>query len=92
MQEAHAAVFGMTQSNANKWIHLLLMVLNQTLVTLGDAPARHLEALRLRLSELAVPEGDSPLFITTEQSGQSFARKTQMNRKCIIAARKSAIL
>lgn len=92
IQEAHAALFGMTQSNANKWIHLLMMVLNQTLVTLGDAPARHLQALRLRLGELAFQEGDTPLFITTERSGQSFALKTQMNRKCIIAARKSATM
>ena len=30
IQEAHAALFGMTQSNANKWIHLLMVVLHQT--------------------------------------------------------------
>src|SRR6185436_16935098 len=52
LQVAHAALFGMTQSNANKWLHLLLLVLHQTLRDLGDAPARHLLALRDRLTQL----------------------------------------
>src|SRR3954470_11491949 len=56
LQVAHAALFGMTQSNANKWLHLLLIVLHQTLRELGDAPARHLLALRLRLGELQADE------------------------------------
>jgi hypothetical protein len=56
LQVAHAALFGMTQSNANKWLHLLLLVLHQTLRELGDAPARHLLALRERLSELQAEE------------------------------------
>src|SRR5215212_9997275 len=42
LQVAHAALFDMTQPNANKWLHLLLIVLHQTLRDLGDAPARHL--------------------------------------------------
>jgi hypothetical protein len=40
LQVAHAAAFGMTQPNANKWLHILLVVLHQTLRDLGDAPAR----------------------------------------------------
>lgn len=90
IQEAHAALFGMTQSNANKWIHLLFQVLHQTLSTLGDAPARHMTALRERLTELEAKEGGTPLFITTERKGQSSVPTTKMNRKRIIAARKSA--
>src|SRR5919112_2458621 len=31
LQVAHAAAFGMTQPNANKWLHILLIVLHQTL-------------------------------------------------------------
>lgn len=54
IQEAHAALFAMTQSNANKWIHLLLFVLHQTLNDLGDAPARHFDALRARRAALDV--------------------------------------
>src|SRR5215208_4668533 len=70
LQVAHAALFGMTQPNANKWLHLLLIVLHQTLRELGDAPARHLLALRERLAQLQPedpkPEQDAtaPLFIT----------------------------
>jgi hypothetical protein len=32
-------LFGMVQSKANRWIHLLLPVLLTALRTLGDAPA-----------------------------------------------------
>ena len=90
IQEAHAALFGMTQPNANKWIHLLMVVIHQTLITLGDAPARHLQDLGERLAELEVQAADAPLFITTAPSGQSSAPKIEMNRRHIIAARKSA--
>src|SRR5215211_7120246 len=53
LQVAHGAMFEMSQSNANKWIHVLLVVLHQTLSDLGDLPGRHLQALRQRLAELA---------------------------------------
>src|SRR5215207_6862743 len=45
LQVAHGAMFEMSQSNANKWIHVLLPTLHQTLIDLGDLPARHLVAL-----------------------------------------------
>jgi len=103
LQVAHAAAFGMTQPNANKWLHILLVVLHQTLRDLGDAPARHLLALRERLATLQVddnreqltgPQTDheadtAPLFITTAPSDQSRARTTMLSRKHIIAVRKS---
>src|SRR5215213_5997731 len=103
LQVAHAAAFGMTQPNANKWLHILLVVLHQTLRDLGYAPARHLLALRERLAtlqpdddgqQLAAPQTDdevdtAPLFITTALSDQSRARTTMLSRKRIIAARKS---
>lgn len=57
LQVVHAALFEMTQSNANKWIHILLVVLQQTLRDLKDAPARHLQALSERLAEL-YPAGE----------------------------------
>jgi hypothetical protein len=116
LQVAHAALFGMTQSNANKWLHLLLIVLHQTLRDLGDAPARHLLALRERLSALQSDERQqtsdaldtdeqqdeagaldtddaadaAPLFIMTAPSDRSYVHTTMLNRKRIIAARKSA--
>jgi hypothetical protein len=92
LQVAHAALFGMTQPNANKWLHILLVVLHQTLRDLGDAPARHLLALRERLALLQTDDdGDAaPLFITMALNDQSLARTMMLNRKRTIAARKSA--
>jgi hypothetical protein len=94
LQVAHAALFGMTQSNANKWLHLLLIVLHQTLCDLNDAPARHLLALRERLTQLQAEEQEqdarAPFFITMAPNDQSVARTTTLSRRRIIAARKSA--
>src|SRR6266516_46244 len=56
LQVAHGALFDMSQSNANKWLHVLLVVLHQTLLDLGDAPARHLVALAQRLADLRQAE------------------------------------
>jgi hypothetical protein len=95
LQVAHAALFGMTQPNANKWLHVLLLVLHQTLHDLGDAPARHLRALRERLAQLQAEEHQhddtAPLFITMAPNDRSPARTTMLSRKHIIAARKSVI-
>ena len=91
VQVAHGALFGMTQSNANKWLHILLYVLHETLSDLGDAPARHLLGLHARLTHLQT-EGDArPFFITMAANDQSHAPKTLMSRKRVIAARKSVI-
>ena len=68
----------------------LMVVIHQTLSTLGNAPARHLQVGRERLAELEVQAADIPLFITTAPSDQSFAPKMELNRKHSIAARKSA--
>jgi hypothetical protein len=106
LQVAHGAAFGMTQPNANKWLHILLVVLHQTLRDLGDAPARHLLTLRERLASLQAdeqheeqaarqPDDDAesaPLFITMVPNALSCARTTMLNRKRIIAARKSVIM
>lgn len=93
LQVAHGALFGMSQSNANKWIHILLVVLQQTLSDLGDTPARHLHALEQRLIELRDSQPDAPaLFFTMAPSAQLPAPKIAMSKKRVIAARKSDIL
>jgi hypothetical protein len=95
LQVAHAALFGMTQPNANKWLHVLLLVLHQTLRDLGDAPARHLLALRTRLSELQAEEQEqeqeaaAPFFIMMAPNDRSPAHTTMLSRRRTIAARKS---
>jgi hypothetical protein len=56
-------LFGMGQSKANQWIHVLLPALLAALRALGDAPARSLTALaqRLGVSETDVATVVAPL-------------------------------
>src|SRR4030095_2490316 len=56
-------LFGMVQSKANRWIHILLPTLLAALRTLGDAPARSLTALAQRLCvwESRAAAVDAPL-------------------------------
>src|SRR6266516_3238976 len=49
LQVVQGRLFGMGQSKAHQWIHVLLVVLQATLRTLGDAPTRSLTALAKRL-------------------------------------------
>jgi hypothetical protein len=104
-QLLHGRLFGMRQSKATQWIHVLLPVLRDTLRTLGDAPCRRVEALRARLGvegppqlleaspaeavQAATPPA-APLFVMTALSDPSHAPTMRLNRKRVIAARKSA--
>src|SRR6266436_2513724 len=54
-------LFGMGQSKAHQWIHVLLPVLLAALRTFGDAPARSLAALAQRLG---VTEADAATVVT----------------------------
>ena len=49
LQVVQGRLFGMDQSKAHQWIHVLLVVLRATLHALGDAPSRSLQALAQRL-------------------------------------------
>src|SRR5262252_9176788 len=60
LQVVHGRVFGMGQSKANQWMHVLLPVLLAALRTLGDAPARSLTALAQRLG---VSEADAATVV-----------------------------
>src|SRR5262249_45933925 len=61
LQVVQGRLFGMGQSKANQWIHVLLPVLLTALRTLGDAPARSLSALAQRLG---VTEADAAVAVT----------------------------
>src|SRR5712671_17529 len=63
LQVVQGRLFGMGQSKANQWIHVLLPVLLAALHTLGDAPARSLTALaqRLGVSEVDAASVVGPL-------------------------------
>jgi hypothetical protein len=49
LQVVQGRLFGMGQSKAHQWIHVLMMVLRATLRALGDAPSRSVAALAQRL-------------------------------------------
>src|SRR6266478_6641218 len=98
LQVVQGRLFGMGQSKANQWIHVLLPALLAALRALGDAPARSLTALaqRLGVSEadaatvVAVPAAApaSPLLPMTGRNDASSAPKTLLNRPTVIAGRK----
>src|SRR5918992_418635 len=68
LQVVQGRLFGIDQSQATQWIHVLLGVLQATLRTLGDAPSRSLQALAQRMGITAAeaatlvvpPEEPSP--------------------------------
>ena len=60
LQVVQGRLFGMGQSKANQWIHVLLPALLIALRTLGDAPARSLAALAQRLG---VSEADAATVV-----------------------------
>jgi DDE superfamily endonuclease len=103
-QLLHGRLFGMRQSKATQWIHVLLPVLRNTLRTLGDAPCRQVEALREQLGVAgpsvpvdaslaeevhALPPTAPPLFVMMGPSDPFRAPTTRLNRKRVIAARKN---
>jgi hypothetical protein len=45
LQEVQGAMFGISQPKANQWIHILQVVLQQTLTSLNEMPARSMEAV-----------------------------------------------
>jgi len=104
LQVVQGRLFGMVQSKANRWIHVLLPVLLAALRSLGDAPARSLTALAQRLgvaeadaATLVTPleeeptpvvAPDAPLLPMTGPNGASSAPKTLRNRRRVIVGRK----
>ena len=62
LQVVQGRLFGMGQSKANQWIHVLLPALLAALRTLGDAPARSLTALAQRLG---VSEADAASVVSS---------------------------
>ena len=102
----HGRLFGIRQSKATQWIHVLLPVLRNTLRALGDAPCRSVEALRQGLGEEfppvplasagseAVPAAAPvalPLFVMTAPNDPSHAPPIRRNNTRAIAGRKSGI-
>jgi Helix-turn-helix of DDE superfamily endonuclease len=64
LQVVQGRLFGMGQSKANQWIHVLLPALLTALRTLGEAPARSLTALAQRLG---VSEAEAATVIAPQE-------------------------
>jgi len=54
LQESHAQAYGMQQSQACQWIHLLLPLVKQALSDCGELPARKKEGLNLGEDEVGL--------------------------------------
>ena len=92
IQEVQGQLFGMSQSNANKWIHLLHSVLNQALAHQDLLPARNANDLAVMLAAKrteGVPV--SPLFGMMVLSDRSTVQPIPRTNRTTTAARRSAI-
>jgi Helix-turn-helix of DDE superfamily endonuclease len=90
IQEVQGQLFGMSQSNANKWIHLLHPVVNQALADQELLPART-AAEFAAMFKTHMPDGSSasPLFGMMVLNGRSTARPISKSNKNMPAARRS---
>src|SRR5919109_2506126 len=88
--EVQGQLFGRSQSNANKWIHVLHPVLNQALANQELLPARTAEEFAAMFATHAT-EGRSttPLFGMMVLNVRSTARPIPKSNKNITAARRS---
>ena len=92
IQEVQGQLFGMSQSNANKWIHLLHPVLNHALADQELLPARTADDLATMLAvPLTEAHSPSPLFFMMGPNDPSSIRKTLKISKSITVARRNAI-
>jgi len=92
IQEVQGQLFGMSQSNANKWIHLLHAVLNQALAAQELLPARTAAELAAMFKpHAAVGRSTTPLFGMMLRSDRSTAQPIPRTNRNTTAARRSAI-
>jgi hypothetical protein len=91
IQEVQGQLFGMSQSNTNKWIHLLHVVLNQALAHQELLPARTADDFAVLLAaERAKVAPGPPLFGMMALSDQSTAPPIQQHSRTTPVARRSA--
>jgi hypothetical protein len=90
IQELQGQLFGMSQSNANKWIHLLHTVLNRALGQQELLPARTAAELATLLTSKQTKEGPtSPLFGMMVRSDRSTVQPIQKTNKNTTAAKRN---
>jgi hypothetical protein len=100
LQVVQGRRFGMGQSQAHQWLHVLLVVLHTPLRAWGEAPTRSLTALAQRLGgteadarAMVVPPAPaplSPLLGMMAPNGALAVPRIRLSRRALIAARNSA--
>ena len=105
LQGVQGRLFGMGQSQAHPWSPVLWVVLQATVRTLGDTPARSVPELAKRLGGAMAeaparamppeppppPAPASPLWATLAPHGASRAPRSRLRRGAVIAAREHTI-
>jgi len=90
IQEVQGQLFEMSQSNANKWIHVLHPVLNQALADQELLPSRTAEAFAAMFKTPATDDrSTTPLFGMMVLNVRSIDRQIPKSNKNIIVARRS---
>ena len=92
LQVVQGRLFGMGQSKAHQWLHVLLVVLRATLRALGDAPTRSVTELAKRLGvaeaaaaaliappEASLPTSDLPTVAAVPSPASPFLATTGPN-------------
>jgi hypothetical protein len=91
IQEVQGQLFGMSQSNANKWIHLLHAVLNQALADQDLLPARTAAEFAAMFKPHATGgRSTTPLFGMMVRSDRSTAQPIPRTDRTTTAARRDA--
>jgi hypothetical protein len=91
IQEVQGQLFGMSQSNANKWIHLLHAVLNHALADQEVLPARTAAEFAAMFKPHAMDgRSTTPLFGMMGRSGRSTAQPIPRTNRSTTVARRSA--
>jgi Helix-turn-helix of DDE superfamily endonuclease len=90
IQEVQGQLFGMSQSNANKWIHVLHPVVNQALADQELLPARTAAEFAAMVKTHATDgRATTPLFGMMVPNVRSTARPILKSNKSITVARRS---
>jgi Helix-turn-helix of DDE superfamily endonuclease len=90
IQEVQGQLFGMSQSNANKWIHLLHPVLNQALANQDVLPARTAaEFAAMFKTRTTDGRSTTPLFGMMVRNVRSTARPIPKSNQNMTAASRS---
>jgi hypothetical protein len=91
IQEVQGQLFGLSQSNANKWLHLLHTILNLALADQDLLPARTAEELATLLTTTQTQDAPtSPLFGMMVPNARSIAQPIQKTSRNTTVARRRA--